>query len=186
MDKVNALDLILYSPCAWINPQRLVIPALFNTPECLSLLNEMIIKHFRLSTDCQNIMAGSLAELMIKNWSLLPQVAWLLACRYHRDALLYQGGMADFSREIQLFCTLSESARQPVIIGRPITTEILEVTGMQFLLSLAPFLPEALVQRIPLLFCEADSLTQTSTGSVSINILDFQLTLQYAKNHYQT
>ncbi len=186
MDEVSQLERVLYAPCSWINSQRMVIPELFQAPGCQSLLNQMVINHFNLSVDCKSIAPGSLGDTVVKNWTLLTKVAWLLACRYHRASLIYQGEMSGLSKAVQQFCVCPAFSGQPVILGRYVGNNILEMVGLQLLLSLNPWLPEALIQRIPLLFSDSESQLAISSDSPSISILDFKLALQYAKNHHRS
>ncbi|WP_369788278.1 hypothetical protein [Rouxiella sp. WC2420] len=183
MNKETALDLIIFSPCSWINPQRLVVPEMFSEPECLSILNKMVIEHYGLSTDFKKIESSSFVDVVVTNWSSLPQIAHLLACRYHQAALNYQGLMCEFSKAIQNFCSGPSGVTQPVLLGKHVCTETLEITSLSLLLSLSPVLPKSIVQRIPLLFSELCSENIGKKNNASITVLDFKLALQYAKNH---
>jgi len=184
MAEQTSLQHILFDPCGWIHPGRFVLPKMLNSAGCQSVLNTLLIRHYKLSVDSFKIKVGSITETMVENWPILPHVVFLLACKQYRAPLLYQGEFRNMEKYVQDFCSHPSDNEQPIRLCHPVQLDTLMASGLQILMGFNEHIPQSLIQRIPLLFDERHLQKNSYHFLSTVSYIDFKLAIQYAKNHY--
>ncbi len=169
---------ILYDPVSWINPHR--FPALenFSSVRCQSVLNDILLKEFKLSTGCVDLN-NSRERFIISHWALLPGAALMAACHRHRAKLARSGLIAKLDKVTQQFAmsclTESESHGHERLTGQELA-QLACQEAMVFSCSLSLSIRE----RIPLLFSSSPTTSDNETYNESDGLL-LRMAIQHAK-----
>ncbi|WP_339058235.1 type III secretion apparatus protein OrgA/MxiK [Candidatus Regiella endosymbiont of Tuberolachnus salignus] len=181
MLKVTPLDRILFDPVSYIHPARFKLPSLLRGEKSRSLLNDMLINQYHLSTE-QPLIVGFTQQL-IARWHYLPQISFLIACQRHRAILSRQGVLQRFPAWIQQFAKLNLVAALPCQINQHVNFIQLLADGAREMGLWHDQLPRSLRQRILLLFPpDIDSMVQKGK-SIDSNALLITLAMQHVKKY---
>lgn len=184
--KITPLDTILFNPLSWMHPQRLTLKRGFDGIAQRSIINDMIIWAHGWSTERPVLAETGLAEHFIHQWEHLPQVALLIACQRHRAALSRQGRIMSLPAWVRRFAQLDivdSAAPLSLMPWEPLT---LIAWGKDELAACGQQLPEALRQRISLLFPLHMDRDDAASRQISPNPLLIKLAFQHAKRDPDT
>jgi len=143
---------VMYAPLDYVNPQRFVKPAGVLSPGVQRAVNHHLIKQYGLPTALDfTVGSGDFSQRLVSEWKLLPLVAWLLGCKIVRGSLAMNGQFPALPPVAQRFIALPVPCPAlPSAIS--VSKSDIELIGARYLSQLAPHLPAALAQRLPLVF----------------------------------
>jgi len=176
-----ALLRVMYAPLDYIHSDY------FPTPECeitsalQQAVNHTLIKRFGLVTDLDfSLKSSDFSQRLVADWHLIPRAAWLLGCKMARGSLAKTGRLATLPPLARRFIELPIVC-EPLELPGAITEARLEVHGARYLIQLQQQLPEALGQRLPLLFPRNES---GPFQGMELNRSLLTFAFDYAKNTY--
>jgi len=178
----NTLLRVMYAPLDYVHPQRFP-----KTTEALSAgvqqtVNHHLIKQYSLSTALDfSVRPGDFSQRLISDWKLLPKVAWLLGCKIARGSLAMSGQLAALPAVAQRFIALPLPCPATASDASVSTTDI-EQIGARYLCQLQPQLPDALAQRLPLVFAPESDNADKLIPDLSLNRSLITFAFDYAKN----
>ena len=182
-DLQQVLNRILHEPLSYIHKRRLHLPAMLSGETQASIINEILIKHLQLNTECSVLIPGSKVAQVALNWRHLPQTAFLMRCQRERARLARQGGLQRLPAWARHFAELDLTPAQTSVGGEAINLSELLTQSYQELCIVRGALPLALQQRLALLFPPSADNFQTALPSGPADPLLFTLALQYAQRH---
>jgi type III secretion system OrgA/MxiK family protein len=176
-----ALLRVMYAPLDYIHPDYFPTPECEITPALQQAVNHTLIKRFELTTALDfSLKSSDFSQRLVADWHLAQRAAWLLGCKMARGSLAKTGRLATLPQLARRFIELP-IACNPVELAGAITDARLEAHGARYLIQLQQQLPQALAQRLPLLFSRDES------GPLQGMALDRSLltfAFDYAKNTY--
>jgi type III secretion system OrgA/MxiK family protein len=161
---------VMFDPLAYIHPERLQLPAGFESPAQRAALNRLLMAHFELDAGQfaaqpatqaaahEDVQETAAEKLLLKHWFHLPQIVFLLGCQRLRLALSRRGAMLQLPAAAQAFMTLPllppvQYTPAADIPGRAV---LMRQGLRQLLLGLGlDAFPAGLARRLPLLFAPA-------------------------------
>ncbi|NDL61505.1 type III secretion apparatus protein OrgA/MxiK [Acerihabitans arboris] len=186
MKTIAPLDSILCDPLSWMHPRRLPLPPALGGASSRSIINGMIIRSHSWSVEYPPPCASRTADLFIRHWRRLPQVALLIAVQRHRASLARQGRLLQLPPWARQFSALAivdsyDDGNAPVEIPGTLIA-----WGKRELLAFGDPLPLAIRQRISLLFSpELDRETGCEPKPVPSQLL-IKLAFQHAERYSTT
>lgn len=169
---------ILYDPVSWIHPHR--FPAIENlsSVRCQSVLNDILLEGFKLSTDCVDLN-NSRERYIISHWALLPGAALMAACHRHRAKLARSGLIAKLDKVTQQFALscLTESESQG---HERLTAQELVRLACQEAMAFSCSLSVSIRERVPLLFSSSPTISHSAVYSENDELL-LRMAIQHAK-----
>ncbi|WP_213990339.1 type III secretion apparatus protein OrgA/MxiK [Sodalis sp. dw_96] len=184
--KTTPLDTILFDPLSWMHPQRLALKPGFTDVRQRSIINDMIIEAHGWSTERPVLPEIGLVSHFVHQWRLLPQVALLTACQRHRAALTRQGRLLSLPVWLRRFAQLNIVNSAAAITTSSWELQTLLAWGKYELAVCGQPLPEAIRQRISLLFPPDPDRDDNAWVRLSPNPLLIKLAFQYAKRNPDT
>lgn len=180
---VSQLDRILFGPLSWIHPERVRIPDQFNRGLCRSVINQVLLDALNISTQYDHRISNGLTRLFIDNWFILPKVAFLMSCQRYRACLAYGGKLEMLSAMARQFAQLEliETSRCPSDISPDV--QWLRAQAINELLCFSQDLPDAIRQRIPLLFPGGGAISLERQINPTADVLLLRLAIQHAKRY---
>jgi type III secretion system OrgA/MxiK family protein len=176
LSKPTRWQTVMFDPLAYIHPERLHLPAIFDSPAQRAAINRLLIARYRLDLPRlpQPLQSArprnETEELLLKHWLHLPQIVFLLGCQRLRLALARRGGLLRLPASARAFITLP--LLPPALQGEPANESETGPSAGRARSAVAPApdhatllrhglrqldlglggLPALLAQRLPLLF----------------------------------
>jgi type III secretion system OrgA/MxiK family protein len=185
--KNESLLRVMYAPFDYVHPQRFIKPAGFLSAGVQQALNHHLIKQYQLPTALDfAVETANFSQRLIKDWKLLPTVAWLLGCKIVRGSLAIGGRLAALPEIAQRFVVLPvpcPAYPSTFSTGGTLSKSEIELVGARYLRQLQAQLPAALAQRLALVFSpEADNDVDQSIPDWSLNRSLLTFAFDYAQN----
>ncbi|CNF34460.1 hypothetical protein [Yersinia kristensenii] len=181
-DLSSMMQKIIYDPLSWIHPQRFSVPSEFVTPRCRSILNDMVLAHYELSTDALNV-EDEKERYLVCHWHLIPQVAWMAVCQRYKASLFRYGLWGKLDSAIQrfaLFDIYDTHYEHPSVFS----LDELGLLAKHEISLFACSVSQGLKQRIPLLFPESREEGDIALYPTECNDLVMRIAVQYAKRNH--
>ncbi|KMN49770.1 hypothetical protein VL04_20120 [Chromobacterium violaceum] len=176
------LRALLFDPLSYLHRDRLRLPPALAGAEQRRLVNDMLIAGYRLRTDWSPDPADRSHGLWLAEWRRLPQAAYLMGCQLLRARLAARGGLLRLPGWARGFAAMQIGAEWPAApLDEAPGHDAILLAGFGQLLSWRERMPEALAQRLPLLF--PAWVDEASPCIPAQNTLLLTLALQYAKRH---
>lgn len=176
-----ALLRVMYAPMDYIHSDYFATLECEITPALQQAVNHTLIKRFGLATDLNfELKASDFSQRLVADWHLVPQAAWLLGCKIARGSLAKTGQLATLPSIARRFIELPVAC-DPLELNGAVTKARLEAHGARYLMQLRQQLPEALGQRLPLLFSRDES---SAFQGMALNRSLLTFAFDYAKNTY--
>lgn len=170
---------VMYAPLDYIHPLYFSTPKEAIPQALQQAVNHALIRRFELGTAVDfKLQSSDFSYLLVQQWHLIPDVAWLLGCKLARGSLAMNGRLASLPDLARQFIELP-LACPPVPLTGPVTTESLRSHGARYLFLLQRQLPATLAQRLNLLFAP-DVGESDKTAILNRSLLTFAF--DYAKN----
>ncbi|AXE33253.1 type III secretion apparatus protein OrgA/MxiK [Chromobacterium phragmitis] len=178
----GALRTILFDPLSYLHPERLSLPPALSSPEGRRVVNDMLLAGYGLSTDWMPSPDDRSHRWWLESWRHLPQAAYLMGCQLRRAALAERGAILSLPGWAKSFAALSIADADGAAMGENLPGhDGLLLAGYGQLLAWRARMPEALRQRLPLLFpswVDANARAPSRPDTLLLT-----LALQYAKRH---
>jgi len=168
-----------------MHPQRLPLKPEFDGIRQRSIINDMIIEAHGWSTVRPILRETGFVAHFIHQWRFLPQVALLIACQRHRAALTRQGRLMSLPAWVRCFAQLDIIDSAPSVPS-PADAQTLLSWGKYELVACGQQLPEALRQRISLLFSPDMDRDDSASELIAPSPLLIKLAFQHAKRNPDT
>ena len=172
---------IVYDPVSWIHPQRFAVPEGFTSPRCQSILNDMLLARYSLSTRELDI-ANHTERYLVCHWHVLAKAGLMAVCQRYKATLFRHGLWGKLDKATQQFSLLnlceSRADRAEVI-----TLSQLEWLAEQELGVLSHLASPELKQRIPLLFPEPRERIDLISSPTESHRLIMRMAIQHAKRN---
>ena len=174
---------IIYDPVSWIHPKRFLAPAKLTSARCRSVLNDIILRHYGLSTGALDL-TNSKENYLARHWSVLAKAAFMAVCHRYRASLAYNGLMLKLD-PVTLQFTQSEITASRDDVRGIMTLENLNSLACEELIVFSSTASLVITERIPLLF--HDIVPESNQRSLSISPTDneilIRMAIQYAKRN---
>lgn len=178
---VSELKRVIFDPISWVHNSRMMIPTQLNTVRCRSILNDILIKEYGLSTIVPVTMK-SIDIFLVGNWSVLVDAAIMTVCYLHRAEFAYSGKLFTLDNRVQefLLCKFhidsNEKSEQCLNIVE------LHSLACQILISFSSSASFVIRERIPFLFpMHIDGVKCIADLSVEKKFI-LRMAVQYAKS----
>lgn len=179
----NVLLRVMYAPLDYVHSQRFAKPAGALSPGVQQAINHHLIKQYSLPTALDfKIDAQDYSQQLIRDWKLLPKVAWLLGCKIARGSLAINGRFVALPQIAQRFIALPiPCSAYPSDVS--VNESEFELIGARYLFQLQSSLPVAIARRLPLVFEPlSDNLDRFISDDVPLNRSLLTFAFDYAKN----
>ena len=174
-----ALLRVMYAPLDYIHPDYFPAPVCDLPPAAQQVVNNTLIQKFGLTTSLDfSLKSSDFSQRLVADWHLVPRAAWLLGCKLARGSLAKSGQLATLPDIARRFIELPVAC-DPIPLNGPITRERLKEHGSRCLVQLQQNLPQALAQRLPLLFAPVGN---GALQGVNLNRSLLTFAFDYAKN----
>lgn len=175
------MEMIIYDPISWIHPQRLLLPNAFYTTRCMSIINDIILNEFQLSTTALDF-SNSKELYLARHWQVLSQAAFMAICHRYRASLAYYGLFSSLDRITKQFmlCELVESKDE---LRGAISFDELWAKASQALMLFGLSTSAVMKQRIPLLFPKPLIENNVTVSRAEDNDLLLTMAIQYASRY---
>ncbi|MEN9659904.1 MAG: hypothetical protein RL571_3369 [Pseudomonadota bacterium] len=174
---------VLYAPADYIHPQRFKSLDRPQGSAQQQILNSHLLAHLGL---CSNLPAATatseLMRTLVSNWSHLRTAATLLGCKLGRADFVRSGQLASLSLMQQSYLGLPIIAPQIALPDKGCIQTRAQALGASYLLLFAPQLPNALAQRLPLLFAP-EQLNIAMPPGLEPNHTLLNFAIDYAKTN---
>lgn len=169
---------ILYDPVSWIHQERFPAIAHFSSTRCQSVMNDIILEKFKLSTECIDLNS-SLERYIIMHWELLPGAALMAACQRYRANLARNGFIVKLDKTTQQFAMacLVDSESQ---VNQTLSKEALVPLACQEAIAFSQTLSQSIRERVPLLFARSPVALDTEVYNSNDELL-LRMAIQHAK-----
>lgn len=171
---------ILYDPVSWIHPDRFPAIEHLSSTRCQSILNDILLEAFALSTECVDLKSN-LERYIIMHWALLPSAALMAACQRHRSSLARNGLIVKLDKKVQQFamaCLVESKNHDHEGVSYEMLAQLACWEAMAFTRTLSP----AIRERIPLLFASSP-VKLDSEAYCNCDELLLRMAIQHAKRN---
>ncbi|WP_073980913.1 hypothetical protein [Erwinia sp. ErVv1] len=141
---------IVYDPISWIHPQRFSVPEKLASVRCRSILNDIILSEYNLSTG-ELALSNSTEHYLANHWCLLPRAAFMAICQRHRSSLAWYGNLSKLDNVTRQFALSDITGSKDEFRGR-FTFDQLWGMACRELLTFCGPVSKVMKERIPLLF----------------------------------
>ncbi|VVE63600.1 Oxygen-regulated invasion protein OrgA [Pandoraea captiosa] len=172
---------MMFDPASYIHAARFVYPAQFSSPRQRAVINEMLLRGFRLDSHWPLDQIGIVERPWVLNWRRLPQVAYLMGCQARKASLCRRAALLRLPAWAYAYTKLPVLDATPSVTDVPPSHADLLAEGYVRLTALGASLREPLRQRLPLLFPPIDSYAADVPDTLDVRL--FVTALQYAKKH---
>ena len=170
---------VMYAPLDYVHATRFAKPGFALSRAVQQSINRTLIQRYELGTTLDfSIGYGDFSQRLVEEWDLLPTVAWLLGCKLARGSLARSGQLATLPIAAHRFIALPIACPACSSDIRVADAQI-ELLGARYLYQLQANLPQALAQRLSLVF-SADKDVAPLDLSLNRSLLTFAF--DYAKN----
>jgi type III secretion system OrgA/MxiK family protein len=182
--RVESLRLILQEPLAYLHPQRLSLPSMFDSPSSRAALNRLLLSGLGLQGQwLETVGTAPWTELWLKHWRLLPGIAGLLGAHECWPRLARGASMQVLTPAQRAFARCSIGGRSSNAGEGKVSLVDVEAAGLNALLGWREKLPEVLIQRLPLQFSPETVDVQRSMAAMKPDASLFILAVQHARIH---
>lgn len=181
--QTEALRKILFEPLDYLHPHRATIPAVFEGKQARMIVNQALLRGFKFGKcDNQQTVLGPWAERWVVHWSRLTTVAYLMGVQLAGTQLAVGGRLCMLEPFARTFLRVNLRGHTQVILADEDDLETsLTALGLSALLSWKLHIPEALIERLPLLFAPRVVTLQKSLPPQTLNSSLFLLAVQHAR-----
>ncbi|MBU4680521.1 hypothetical protein KC222_00650 [Cedecea davisae] len=174
---------IIYDPVSWIHPTRFLLPIKLASARCRSVLNDIIIYQYRLSTQVIDL-ANNKENYLANHWGVLGKAAFMAVCHRYRSSLAYNGLMLRLD-PVTLQFTQSELTASRDEVRGEITFDNLNYLACKELMAFSSTVSLAMKERIPLLFPEvvSEGNKHILSTSPADNEILIRMAIQHAKRN---
>ncbi|MCK3838835.1 MULTISPECIES: hypothetical protein [Pseudomonas] len=185
LSRTEALHAILHQPLDYLHPGRGSVPQLFDCPQARNVLNQSLLQ--RLALGCPNQQQSEMtlwADMWVKHWRYLPQVARLMGAQLRWPDLARGGRLRELDSSVRAFARIDLGYRASVGLNVKYELESsLSALGLGGLLAWHAHVPQTLMRRLPLQFSpEVVELQQAWPAQAPHSSLFF-LAVQHARLH---
>ncbi|MFP7609880.1 hypothetical protein [Serratia quinivorans] len=180
---VSQWQRIAFDPLSWIDPGRLSLPTCLTGVRCRSIVNQVLLSSLELTHAVMPEPLNGISRLFIREWWLLREAGFLLACQRYRASLALRGRIPPQPARVTQFSQLALLESQHLQGDSLLTVEMMHHRAALELLPFSCLLPEWLRQRLPLLFPPLSAEAKKGHGAHSADILLLKLAIQHAKRH---
>jgi type III secretion system OrgA/MxiK family protein len=184
--RVERLQDIVAHPLDYLDPQRLSLPPLINSPTVREVLNSILQRGLAVYESClrTQAQASAVGDLFIDNWSLLPRVAGLIGAQAAWPHLAKGARLQQLTACERGFAACPLAPRLLVFVAhKNALGEQLQAIGLNALLAWRAQLPNVLLKRLPLQFSpqvvEWQQLMPTAIPDAAL----LTLAVQHARVH---
>jgi len=173
------IERIISDPASWIHSSRTGLPDLCCEGIPRGIINKTLVRQFALDEiHCLDSDAG-IIQMVIDNWYLLREAAWSMACQRYRSWILQHQTQDFLTPKVRSFMMLNIT---PAVLHRREKVDEIKIWQLAYaeLTPLNMLLPDALINRIKLLFPEGISDVSVERQSEFDSVL-FLMAVQHAK-----
>ncbi|MFU9136523.1 hypothetical protein [Erwinia tasmaniensis] len=172
---------IVYDPVSWIHPQRFSVPEQLASVRCRSILNDIILSEYKLSTG--ELDLGNSKECYLANhWWLLSRAAFMAMCQRYRSSLAWYGNLSKLDNITRQFALSDITGSNDEFSGR-FTFDQLWGAAFRELLTFCDPVSKVMKERIPLLFPRACQDNLPSFFPSDDNELLIRMAIQHASRN---
>jgi type III secretion system OrgA/MxiK family protein len=174
---------VMYAPLDYIHAEHFPSPRGSLPSTLQQAVNHTLIQRFSLPTKLDfSLTPSDFSQQLVENWKFLSHAAWLLGCRLARGSLAMGGHLAALPVIARRFIELPVPC-PACPLNLPLTQPNLEMHGARYLFLLQPQLPDALAQRLALVFAPHEQgAHQGHALNRSLLTFAFDFASDYAKN----
>ncbi|WMI97541.1 hypothetical protein RBU55_18420 [Pseudomonas chlororaphis subsp. aurantiaca] len=185
LSRAEALHAILHQPLDYLHPERGSVPALFDCPQARKVLNQSLLQ--RLALSCPNPQQSEMslwADLWVKHWRYLPQVASLMGAQLRWPDLARGARLRELDSSVRAFARIDLGYRVSAGFNAQDDLESsLSALGLGALMAWHTQVPQALIQRLLLQFSPEVVELQQALPAQTLHSSLFLLAVQHARLH---
>lgn len=175
---------IIYDPISWIHPKRFSLPQKLATARCRSIINDIILHQYGLSTGDLDL-SNSKENYLAHHWTVLAKAAFMAACHRYRSALAYNGLMFKLDPLTFQFTQCELTGSRDDFRG-DITWGCLRFLAYRELMTFSSDVSLLMKERIPLLFEKQAEVNMSDSFILQQNDNEIlvRMAIQYAKRNH--
>lgn len=176
----DCLRQILWQPLDYLEASRLELPEAFVAEPARQALNRLLLEGLQLPLSLPN--PGAFAAVWIRHWRQLPQIARLMGAQRLWPQLARGARMGQLSARVRDFaqCAIGPRLAWALSDEAPLLPQV-DGVGLAHLLAFDRPVPEALRERLVLLFPEAVVAWQVRLPALVADPALFFLAVQHAR-----
>lgn len=175
---------ILAEPLDYVHPQRLSIPAGFDSPDARRVLNQMLLEGLDQPGPWPPVPLTAVAQQWIRQWRQLPYIACLMGAWRLFPQLARGGALQQLPMPLRQFASCRPGPRTSMPLEpSSVPLQQVEAAGFNSLSSFSGFLPLALFERLSLQFSPHVVGLHTQWPVAEADPTLFFLAVQHARLH---
>ncbi|WGL98975.1 hypothetical protein QE177_03505 [Arsenophonus sp. aPb] len=177
----NTINFFLYDPLSWMHRDHFSLPLFFNNKVCRSIFNSVVIDFYSLPIN-SNFNHNYIERYIIKNWKIVLQVSFMLACLRYRSLLFRSGKIVKLDENIRSFCKLNIIDDFSLIAKNNFSDIDFWLLARNEIFIFQDFLSETVMKRLAILF---PRINNNDYNFIKINpqFSLLKLAVQYAKRY---
>ncbi|WGM02305.1 hypothetical protein QE210_04160 [Arsenophonus nasoniae] len=177
----DTINFFLYDPISWMHSDHFSLPAIFNNKACRSIFNSVVINFYSLPID-STFNCNHIERYIIKNWNVIFEVSFMLACLRYRSLLFRSGKIVKLDESIRNFCELNIIDDFVFVAKNNFSDIDLWLLARKEIYIYQDYLSDTVMKRLAILFPRIDN-DDYNFAKINPQFNLLKLAVQYAKRY---